>query len=492
MKLKVLLKNLLQIDVKGSKEIEVSGISSHSKFVAPGDLFIARRGSTHDGNRFIPEAISAGAVCILSDVFDPSIKGVTQLIAQDVSRVESLLAASFWSWPSKELHMVGITGTSGKTTTSYLVHHLFAHFRMPAGLIGTVEYITGTRHCEAPRTTPDVVTNQRLLRDIVKSGAKACVMEVSSHALVQGRVSEIGFDTAIFTNLSHEHLDYHKTMEEYARAKNRLFRSLEGSRSLEPIAIFNAQDTWVAQIAEGTTARCLTYAVDGAADVVASNIVTKSTESSFTLTCAAGSVSVHLPLIGRYNVENALAAASTFIARGYALADIAAGLSTASAPPGRLERVYNSLDLKVYVDYAHKEDALRKVLQTLRSSTQGRIIVVFGCGGDRDREKRPKMAQAAEELADVVIVTSDNPRSEDPLQIIEEIARGFTLSSHFRIPDREKAIHAAIDMATPEDLVLIAGKGHEKYQVFSTSTVPFDDCAVVREYCTRKKTTSSL
>lgn len=487
MKLKVLLKNLPQIDLKGSKETEVSGIASHSKVVAPGDLFIARRGAAYDGNRFIPEAINSGAVCILSDVFDPSIKGVTQLIAKDVSEVEALLAASFWSWPSKELQMVGITGTSGKTTTAYLIHHLFGFFLVPAGLIGTVEYITGVRHCEAPRTTPDVVTNQRLLRDIVRSGAKACVMEVSSHALVQGRVDEIGFDTAIFTNLSHEHLDYHKTMEEYAKAKNRLFRSLGTNRSLEPIAIFNAADPWVGSVSEGTKVRCVTYGIEREADVIASDMHTNSTDTSFTLTCAGKSVPVTMPLIGHYNVENALAAASAFIARGYALGELANGLSTAAPPPGRLERVVNQLDLKIYVDYAHKEDALRKVLKTLRPSTNGRLIVVFGCGGDRDREKRPKMAQAAEELADFCFVTSDNPRSEDPQAIIREIASGFTTSCYSLIPEREKAIHAAIDMATPADLVLIAGKGHEKYQVFATSTIPFDDCAVVREYCSKKQ-----
>ncbi len=487
MKLKVLLKNLPQIDVKGSKEIEVSGIASHSKVVAPGDLFIARRGAAYDGNRFIPEAINSGAVCIFSDVFDPSIRGVTQLIAKDLSQVEALLAAHFWSWPSKELQMVGITGTSGKTTTSYLVHHLFHHFMIPAGLIGTVEYITGVRHCEAPRTTPDVVTNQRLLRDIVKSGAKACVMEVSSHALVQGRVDEIGFDTAIFTNLSHDHLDYHKTMEEYAKAKNLLFRSLAPTRSLEPVAIFNVADPWVKKVSEGTRARCMTFGIEQEADVVASDIRTQSTHTTFVLSYAGQSVPVTLPLIGRYNVENGLAAAATFIARGYALEEIARGLSTATPPPGRLERVDNPLDLKIYVDYAHKEDALRKVLQTVRASTPGRLIVVFGCGGDRDREKRPKMARAAEELADFCFVTSDNPRSEDPLAIIREIASGFTTFRYTLLPDREEAIHGAIDMATPDDLVLIAGKGHEKYQVFASATVPFDDCVVVREYCNKKK-----
>jgi UDP-N-acetylmuramoyl-L-alanyl-D-glutamate--2,6-diaminopimelate ligase len=488
-KLKRLLKDLPPIDVIGSKEIEITGIASNSKLVAPGSLFIARRGVAFDGNRFIPEAIASGAVALLSDVFDPSL-AVTQLITPDVTAMEALLAAAFWQYPSKELTLVAITGTSGKTTTSYIVHHLFSHFGIRAGLIGTVAYIVGTRRYEALNTTPDVVTNHRLLGEIVKGGDAACVMEVSSHALTQQRVAGIGFDTAIFTNLTHEHLDYHKTMEAYAQAKNILFRSLGSEGKKDPLAILNAQDPWTAHISQGTKAQVVTYAIDASADVIASHIVLGPYSTAFDMSYAGQTTAVMSPLVGRYNVANALAAAASFLARGYPLKEVAAGLSTVNTPPGRLERVQNALGLAIYVDYAHKEDALRKVLPALRESTKGKLITVFGCGGDRDREKRPLMARAVEELSDIAIVTTDNPRSEDPQSIINEICKGFSSSNYIVIPDRKEAIHKAVHMATPEDVILIAGKGHEKYQIFAHGTVPFDDCQIAADCCATLKTLS--
>ncbi len=484
-KLKHLLKEIPLVQVVGSREVEISMVTSHSQLVAPGSLFVARRGTAFDGNRFVPEAIASGAVAILSDVYDPSLP-VTQLIAPDIFAMEAAFAAAFYRYPSRQIHLVGITGTSGKTTTSYIVHHLFSHVGINAGLIGTVAYIAGTHRYEAPRTTPDAITNQKLLAEIVKVGDTACVMEVSSHALVQGRVTEIGFDTAIFTNLTHEHLDYHKTMEAYAAAKNILFRNLGTNGKKETLAILNIQDPWASQIAEGTSARIVTYGIDTEADLVASNLRLSATSTTFDLSYTGQTCAVALPLVGRYNVANAIAAAAPFLARGYPLHAIAAGLATATPPPGRLERVQNDLGLTIYVDYAHKEDALRKVLPALRESTKGRIIVVFGCGGNRDRQKRPLMARAVEELANISIVTSDNPRSEDPQTIIKEVCSGFSSSNYVAIPDREKAIAKAVELATPEDVVLIAGKGHEKYQVFAHGTVPFDDCQVAMECCVQR------
>lgn len=486
MRLKNLIKNLPPIEVIGSREIEISNITANSRLVVPGSLFIAKRGSAFDGNKFVPEAIDSGAVCVLSDLYDPSLQ-VTQLVTPDVHTVEAFVAAAFWQWPEKELMMVGVTGTSGKTTTTYIVRHLFSHVGISSGLIGTVAYIAGDRQCEAPNTTPDVVTNHRLLRDVIRSGGKACVMEVSSHALDQGRVAQIGFDTAIFTNLSHEHLDYHATMEAYAHAKNRLFRSLGEGGKADTLAIANSQDPWVQTVLEGTKATIITYAIDAPADVMASHLRFTSTSTSFTLTHGGSSVEVVLPLAGRYNVANAIAAASAFLGRGYSLKTIAEGLATVQSPPGRLERVANGANLTVYVDYAHKVDALRKVLVTLREGTSGRLITVFGCGGDRDRAKRPLMARASEELSDITIVTSDNPRSEDPHAIIQEICTGFTRQGHRVHVDRREAIAEAIRLATPDDVVLIAGKGHEKYQIFAHGTVPFDDCQVVAECCAHRK-----
>lgn len=493
MKLKQLLKEsltrapegLLPFQVIGSKDIEIASIVSNSKLVVPGALFVARRGTAFDGNRFVPEAVESGAVCVLSDLFDPSLS-VTQVVVSDVSAFEVALAGAFWQWPSDELMMVGVTGTSGKTTTTYIVRHLFGHLGISSGLLGTVAYIAGSRQCEAPNTTPDVLTVHRLLREVVRAGSTACVMEVSSHALEQGRVAGVDFDTAIFTNLSHDHLDYHSTMEEYAAAKNRLFKGLGSGRKKDVIAVINVQDRWAQTMMQGTSARIVSYAIDGSADVVASKLQLTPTSTTFTLFFSGQSSQIILPLAGRFNVANALAAAAAFLARGVPIEQVALGLSTVSSPPGRLERVPNDAGLTIYVDYAHKEDALRKVLATLRESTRGRLITVFGCGGDRDRAKRPLMARAAEELSDVTIVTSDNPRSEEPQAILDEVCSGFTKKAHRVVLDRKEAIAEAIAGAGRDDVILIAGKGHEKYQLFAHGSVPFDDCQVAAECCVQR------
>ena len=484
------LKDLFQrktsrVDVIGSKEIEISDITSNSRLVIPGSLFIAKRGSICDGNKFVPEAVASGAVCVLSDLYDPSLR-VTQIVASDIRAVEASLAAAFWQWPSRDLMMIGVTGTSGKTTTTYLIRQLFAHMGISSGLIGTVAYIAGSRQCEAPNTTPDAVTNQRMLREIARSGSAACVMEVSSHALDQERVAQIDFDTAVFTNLSSEHMDYHITMEAYAQAKSRLFRSLGEGEKKETVAVALAQDPWMKSVVGDTKARVVTYAIDGPADVTAAGLRFAPVSTTCTFSYQGLSREVFLPLAGRYNVANALAAASVFLARGYSLEKVVEGLATVRSPPGRLELVANDAGLTIYVDYAHKADALRNVLTTLREGISGRLITVFGCGGNRDRVKRPVMARISEELSDVTIVTSDNPRSEDPLAIIQEICSGFTKRGYRVIADRREAIAEAIRLAAPDDIVLIAGKGHEKYQLFANGSVPFDDCQVAADCCTTK------
>ncbi len=484
MKLRQLIKDVPNLEVKGSKDIEIAGLACHSNCVAPGCLFIAKRGASFDGNRFIPEVIMSGAVAILSDVYDPSIKQVTQIIAKDVGRAEGDLAATFWGYPADELNLVGVTGTAGKTTTSYITHQLFSHFGKKSGLIGTVSYVAGKRECEASRTTPDVISNQRFLREVVKAGCEACVMEVTSHALCQGRVAHIDFDTAIFTNLTHEHLDYHKTMEAYAEAKSRLFSSL--GKKKDPVAIYNAQAPFAQRIVGTPHARCFSYALDAPADLVAKEVNLLPQKTTFLLQFQKEVIPVTIPLMGRFNVYNTLAAASVFISRGYSLEEVAQGLEKIFPPPGRLERVENSKNLTIYVDYAHKEDALKNVLATIRESAPKKLILVFGCGGDRDKEKRSKMAQAAEKYADIVIVTSDNPRSENPETIIQEICAGFSHHEPLIIPDRHQAIEKAVSLATDKDIVLIAGKGHEKKQIFAQGTVLFDDCEVARTCCNKR------
>lgn len=472
MKLKTLLKDLPELQLKGSKELEITGITSNSKLVAPGNLFIAKKGMRSDGSHYIPEAISSGAVAIVTDIFDPTLKQITQLICPNVAKMEGKIASHYYQQPSQKLFMVGVTGTNGKTTTTFAIKHLFDTSEVPCGLIGTIEYVVGARRYTASRTTPDVCANHKLLCEMDHSGCKACVMEVTSHALDQGRVDEVKFDVAVFTNLTHEHLDYHHNMDEYFKAKAKLFSRLQSSQ----VALLNADDEWAMKIKGQTPARIVTFGIQNGADICAKAIHFDPTGTRFIVVYNGQEVPFHWPLVGRFNVYNALSCIGVGLVRGLSLSDIVARLATFPSAPGRLEAVPNPLGMQVYVDYAHKPDALKNVLETLKELARGRIITVFGCGGDRDREKRPLMAKVSEELSDLTIVTSDNPRSEDPKKIIQEIITGFKkLTGHMIEMDRKKAIHLALEQAKANDIVLIAGKGHEAQQVFATHTIDFDD-----------------
>ncbi len=478
MKLKVLLKDLPEVQLKGSKEQEITGITSNSKLVSPGCLFVAKKGRQVDGSTFIPEAISSGASAILTDIYDPSLKGVTQLIHPDVVTYEAKLAASYYEHPSKELWTVGVTGTNGKTTTTFAIKHLLDASLVPTGLIGTIEYVVGPRRYIASRTTPDVCANHKLLREMVTGGCRACVMEVTSHALDQGRVAEIEFDVAVFANFSHEHLDYHKTMDEYFKAKAKLFQNLK-SRS---VSLLNADDPWVMQCKHLTASSVMTFGIEEHADLMAKDIRFDPTGTHFTIEYAQQEMAFYWPLVGRFNVYNALSAIGVGIIKGYRLDEIATRLASFRSAPGRLESIDNPLGLQIYVDYAHKPEALRNVLETLKELARGRIITVFGCGGDRDRDKRALMAEVSEEFSDLTIVTSDNPRSEDPSAIIKEIESGFTESGSYLVEaDRKKAINLAINKAEPNDIILIAGKGHEAQQIFASHSIDFDDRVVAKE-----------
>lgn len=495
MKLKKLLKDLPIQQVKGSKDLDITGVCANSKLVSPGNLFIARKGRAEDGTAFIPEALAGGAVAILTDIYDPFLKHeVTQLIHPDVASIEGLLATHYYQYPSRELYMVGLTGTNGKTTTSFLIKHLLDSINCPCGLIGTIEYIIGQHRYQATRTTPDVSTNQKMLREMVIQHCQSAVMEVTSHALDQQRVDYIDFDVAVFTNLTLDHLDYHLTMENYADAKAKLFRSLDPSKkkpmhSFPKTAIVNVDNPWYSKMIEGFTANVLTYGLFNHADLTAKDIKLSSTGTSMTLSYKGELVALKWPLAGQFNAYNCLAAVAVGLVRGIPLKDIAGIMSLAPSVPGRLEPVPNELDLKIYVDFAHTDNALANVLESLKELKQGRIIVVFGCGGNRDTSKRPKMARVCEQLADVVIVTSDNPRMEDPVEITRQIAQGFTnKDNHLIEVDRKKAIEKAIDLATVDDIILIAGKGHEPYQIFAHKTIEFDDRKVAADICKQKVT----
>ena len=473
MRLKKLLKQLPEIQVMGSREIEITGICSHSKAVRHGNLFVAKRGHVFDGARYIPDAIASGAACVLTETYDPTLR-VTQLIHPKISEVEGKIASSIFNEPSKKLFMVGITGTNGKTTTSYIVKQLLEQNRGPCGLIGTIEYLIGDKSFPPSHTTPDVSVCHKLLYEMVQQSCKSSVMEVTSHALDQGRVAAIEYDAAIFTNLSQDHLDYHKTMDGYAAAKAKLFASL----SSKACAIVNADDPYSSMMVENCKAKIVTYGVENNADVRAENISLTAEGTSFTIIYQGRSYPLEAPLAGRFNLYNILAAAALALTHKIPI-DL---LRASKPPPGRMELVFNTKNKRVYIDFAHTPDALEKALVSLKDVTQGRLFAVFGCGGDRDRLKRPSMARAAEKHADFTIVTSDNPRSEDPELIISEIIRGFTNKNSYMIePDRREAITKAILMADQDDCILVAGRGHEPYQILSHQTVEFDDRNITKE-----------
>ncbi|MGK5594408.1 MAG: UDP-N-acetylmuramoyl-L-alanyl-D-glutamate--2,6-diaminopimelate ligase [Parachlamydiaceae bacterium] len=482
MKLKKLIKDLPDIILKGSKEIEITGICANSKYICPGNLFIAKKGLTTDGHYYISEAISGGAVAVLTDIYDPSLKNVVQLISSNVNHLESHLAKTYYDSPSDQLFITGVTGTNGKTTVSFLIKYLLDHLNFSTGLIGTIEYIIGKHRYQATRTTPDVLLNHKMLREMILQKCTDAVMEVTSHALTQGRVDEIDFDVAIFTNLSLDHLDYHGSMEAYCKAKNQLFRKLNHSKKKNKTAIINHDSPWAQEIIQGCNTPMITYGIDKKSDLMAQDITFNTQGTRFLLSFKDHTFSCETSLIGRFNVYNVLATIGALLARGKVLKEILPLLTQLPSVPGRLERVNNPMGINLYVDFAHSDDSLHNVLTTLQEVKQKKIITVFGCGGDRDRTKRAKMAEVAESLSDCCIVTTDNPRSEDPIKICEDIQKGFQNPSRHQLEvDRKKAIALAIGQAEPGDIILIAGKGHETYQIFAHKTIEFDDRKIAHQ-----------
>jgi UDP-N-acetylmuramoyl-L-alanyl-D-glutamate--2,6-diaminopimelate ligase len=478
MKIKQLFKDIPVQKIVGSKEVEVTGVCSNSKCVAPGNLFIALRGINSHGSKFIPEAVASGAVAVLTDIYDPFLENVVQIIHPDVYVIEPEIAARIY--PHSNLFMVGITGTNGKTTTSYLVKHLLEKAAKPCGLIGTIECIIGKNHFPSVRTTTDLITNYKLLHEMKTHDLQAVVMEVTSHALHQGRVRSLAYDVAVFTNLTQDHLDYHKTLEEYAAVKSQLFATLGSDKA----AVVNADDRWMQRMIQDCRAQVLTYAIDAPADLTITDLILSAQGIKAIVHYQGQKAAVSTSLIGRFNVYNCLAAIAVALKAGIALDKAAQSLHSFKRVPGRLESVPNVRNLNVFVDYAHTDDALKNVLLTLREVKHRKIITVFGCGGDRDQGKRPKMAQVAEQFSDQVILTTDNCRNEDPQSIVNQVLTGFNNPSAVHVEiDRAVAIQKAIQQAHHEDIVLIAGKGHEKVQIFAHQTVHFDDCQVAAAAC---------
>ena len=488
MKLADLISKTRVIETRGGTDFEVSCITTDSRSAVAGSLFVAISGNREDGADFINDAVQRGAkAVVLSDEAfkhaDFSAVKATFLVVPDVRTAVSDVAEKFFDYPSREMRVAGVTGTNGKTTTTFLIQHLCDAEMLRCGLIGTVHYKVGDRILPASRTTPDAVEIQGLLAQMRDAGCKTLAMEVSSHAIHQSRTRGIEFDAAVFTNLTQDHLDYHKTMEAYFEAKSSLLVGLGSQRFKRGTAVVNIDDRYGAQLAgrlEREGVSLITFGQGARADFRASAIRTEFNGSCFQLDALGKSWLVRLPLIGKFNVLNALAALAASHLLGVDLRAAVLALATAPCVPGRLESVPGRRAFRVFVDYAHTDDALRNVLQTLRGLNPRKIITVFGCGGDRDRAKRALMGAAAAELSDWSIVTSDNPRSENPESIAEEIISGMRGAAMEVILDRKEAIHRAVQIAQDHDIVLIAGKGHETTQIIGSRVEPFSDLAIAQ------------
>lgn len=467
--------------------MDVTGVADDSRAVRRGALFVAVKGERVDGHDFVQAALAAGAGAVVCER-PVHTEDVPVVQVADSRAALGVLGSAFHREPSTRLRMVGVTGTNGKTTTTYVCKALLEAVGRKVGLIGTVAYQIGPDLLPAGHTTPGAVELQSLLARMAEAGMDTAVMEVSSHALALDRTAGCEFDVAVFTNLTQDHLDFHPDMEEYFQAKLRLFTGLNGIRKSGKRAIVNVDDPRGPRVISACPAPVWSYAIKHPADLKAERIKLSVDGTAFTATTPAGSVDIQSHLVGEHNVYNLLAAIGVALHEGVSIDDIKRGLGTVANVPGRFERVATGRDFTVVVDYAHTEDALLRLLAAAQALKCGRIITVFGCGGDRDRSKRPKMGRAAVLYSDVVILTSDNPRTEDPQAILREVEAGVREALrdrpgvHYRvIADRRDAIRAAVQEARAGDMVLIAGKGHEDYQIIGTTKFHFDDREVARE-----------
>ncbi|MGM0491900.1 MAG: UDP-N-acetylmuramoyl-L-alanyl-D-glutamate--2,6-diaminopimelate ligase [Armatimonadota bacterium] len=461
----------------------VTGIASDSRLVEPGDIFVAYRGFEADGHDFIERALVNGAVAVVFD--DPrhetTVEGVPWARVADARIACAELAVAFFEDPSRALLLAGVTGTNGKTTTTFLIDAVLAAAGKRGAVIGTLGYGATEELAEAPRTTPDAIELQRRLREMVEVGVEGVAMEVSSHSLVLHRPWRCSFDVGVFTNLSQDHLDFHEDIERYLNAKVLLFTDYAEASTKPMVGAINFDDEFGLRIAQRASCEVLGYGLHEDAQVRAVGVEMGAAGSSFDLLLPSGTARVELGLPGAFNVENALAAAAAAEAMGIGPDAIASGLSSMDAVPGRFESVDVGQPFGVIVDYAHTPEALENVLRAGRQLDPGRLICVFGCGGDRDPDKRPKMGRIATENADFTVITSDNPRSEAPEAIIDAIASGVVGDRYAIESDRASAIRLALEAAGPDDLVVIAGKGHETYQIFADRTIDFDDREIARE-----------
>lgn len=469
-----LIKDLKDARIIGDKDLEVSGISYNSKYVEKGSLFVCIEGYKSDGHEYIGEAVKKGAVAVVIQRDAEVPDGITVIKVKDSRKALALMSSSFFGYPSKSMKLIGVTGTSGKTTTTFIIKSILDRAGYKTGLIGTICSIIDGKSVDSSRTTPESYELQRMFAKMREAGEDYCVMEVSSHSLELKRVEGCFFNTGVFTNLSRDHLDFHKTFENYLNAKLKLFKQ---SR----IAVVNADDQYGATVTGRISIPYITYAVNNGATVTAEKIEMTPNYSKFTIRYNGEGKEVKLPLTGRFNIYNALSAASACIAEGISLQTIKEGLESVEAVPGRSELIDSGRGFTILIDFAHTPAELENILKTVGEYAVGRIITVFGCGGDRDRTKRPIMGEVAGRLSDIAFVTSDNPRTEDPMRIIDDIIPGIKGSgAEYRIMEnRRDAIKAALKLASKDDIVVIAGKGHEKYQILKDSVIPFDERQIV-------------
>lgn len=474
------IKGVYNID--GNGKVEITGISSDSRHIEPGYLFVCIAGVHVDGAAYAAQAVEKGAVAVLTTKHLQLPKDAVQIMVPDIHHALEDMVPYFYDYPGKKMRMIGVTGTNGKTTTTHIIAHILRAAGHHVGVLGTIHALIDDEELPIHNTTPDVVELQHFLSLMYEKGMTHVVMEVSSHALALNRVAGIEFDTAVFTNLTQDHLDFHKTMENYVAAKAKLFQSLtDGEPVKEPkTAIVNIDDAWSDRILAACHCKVLTYGVEKDADFKGSNLKVELKKSSFDVAGPFGSVHLHMNITGLFNVYNTLAAVAAAHAEGVDTATIDKAIQTFHSVPGRFELVEAGQDFAIIVDYSHTPDSLEKALTTARALKPNRIICVFGCGGDRDKTKRPIMGKIAAEEADIPIVTSDNPRSENPDTIVAEVEAGVKEGlkpgqHHEVIVDRRSAIQRAVAIAKEGDIILIAGKGHETYQILNTGTIHFDD-----------------
>ena len=475
--------------VTGNKNISINGIEHDSRKVKPGNLFICIEGAHVDGHNFIEQAVAKGAVAVLTARKDFRHEKISALIVPDMLKALSVIVPYFYDYPSKNFRVIGVTGTNGKTTTTYMIRSILMAAGYKVGLIGTIQMMIGDEVFPVKNTTPNVIDLQHILYEMSEKRVDYVVMEVSSHALSENRIAGIEFDTAIFTNLTQDHLDYHKTMENYRDAKSKLFDLVSRQMNSKPNknAVINLDDETGAFMSNHTRCNKITYGIEKNSDLRAVDVDVKAAGTTFKISCdlLPATYALNLHVTGIFNVYNVLAAIGTGLAEKISPDIIKSALENFKSVAGRFEKIFADVPFTIIVDYAHTPDGVKNVLETARQIATNKIITVFGCGGDRDNSKRPIMGRIAAELSDIVIVTSDNPRSENPASIIEQILAGVkekigdkTFES---IIDRKSAIGRAIEIARAGDIILILGKGHENYQILKDETIHFDDKEVALE-----------